>query len=65
MSGPTIDPSVVPGLLILAVELLTLALIGFVVSRVLLRQNDSFLALAQGLAVGLRSGALSRASPCS
>ncbi len=53
MSGLTINPSVVPGLLILAFELLALALIGFVVSRVLLRQNDSFLALAQGLAVGL------------
>ncbi len=65
MSGPTVIPSVVPGLLILAFELLALATIGFVVSRVLLRQNDSFLALAQGLAVGLRSGALSRASPCS
>jgi hypothetical protein len=49
----TIDPSVVPGLLLLALELLALALVGFVVSRVLLRQSDDFLALSQGLAVGL------------
>ena len=43
----------VPGLLILALELLTLAMVGFVVTRVALRQRDDLLALAQGLAVGL------------
>ena len=53
MSDVTIDPSVVPGLVFLALEFFALALVGFVVSRVLLRQSDDFLALAQGLAVGL------------
>ena len=48
-----IDPSIVPGLLLLAAELLVLATVGFVVVRVALGQTDDRLALAQGLAVGL------------
>ncbi|MDE2869810.1 MAG: hypothetical protein OXR64_09070 [Chloroflexota bacterium] len=49
----TIDPAVVPGLLLLALELLVLAAIGFVVARVALRQTDDRMALAQGLLIGL------------
>lgn len=48
----TVDPTVVPGLLLLAAELLALAAVGFVVARVALRQSDDRMALAQGLAVG-------------
>ena len=43
----------VPGLSLLALELFVLALVGFAVSRVLLRQSNNLLALAQGTAVGL------------
>ena len=43
----------VPGLSLLALELSVLTLVGFAVSRVLLRQSDDLLALAQGMAVGL------------
>ena len=49
----TIDPSIVPGLLLLAAEILVLAVIGFIVARVALRQTDDRMALAQGLVVGL------------
>ena len=48
----TVDPGVIPGLLILAAELLALAAVGYVVARVALRQSDDRLALAQGLIVG-------------
>ncbi len=48
-----IDPSVIPGLLLLAGELIALAVAGFVVVRVVLGQTDDRLALAQGLVVGL------------
>jgi len=48
----TIDPTVIPGLLLLAVELLVLAAVGYIVARVALRQNDDKLALAQGLVIG-------------
>ena len=48
----TIDPTVVPGLLLLALELLALTAIGFVVARVALRQTDDRMALAQGLVIG-------------
>ena len=48
----TIDPAVVPGLLLLALELLALAAVGYVVARVALRQTDGLLALAQGLVIG-------------
>ncbi len=47
------DPGVVPGLLILAAELLSLAALGYVVARSALRQTDDRLALAQGLVIGL------------
>jgi len=49
----TIDPAVVPGLLLLLLELLVLAAVGYVVARVALRQDDPLLALAQGLVIGL------------
>ena len=49
----TVDPAAIPGLLLLAAELTALAAVGFVVARVVLRQTDDRVALAQGLAVGL------------
>ena len=49
----TVDIGVIPGLLILAAELLALAALGYVVARVALRQRDHLLALAQGLVIGL------------
>ena len=48
----TVDAGVVPGLLLLAAELLALAAVGYVVARVALRQTDHRLALAQGLVIG-------------
>ena len=47
-----VDPAVIPGLLLLAAELLALAAVGYVVARVALRQTDHRLALAQGLVIG-------------
>ena len=49
----TLDPTVLPGLLLLAAQLLALSAVGFVVARVALRQTDDRLALAQGLVIGL------------
>jgi len=49
----TLDPAVIPGLLLLAAELIALAAVGYVVARVVLRQADERAALAQGLVVGL------------
>lgn len=48
----TVDSSVIPGLLLLAAELVTLAAVGYVVARVALRQTDARLALAQGTIIG-------------
>ena len=48
----SVDPSVLPGLLLLAVQLLVLATVGFVVARVALGQTDPRMALAQGLIIG-------------
>ena len=48
----TVDPTVIPGLLLLASELLALAAVGYVAARVALRQRDHCLALAQGLVIG-------------
>ena len=48
----TVDPAILPGLLLLAAELAVLAAVGFVVVRVALRQGDDLTALAQGLVVG-------------
>ena len=48
----TVDPAVMPGLLLLAAELAALAAVGYVVVRVALRQTDARAALAQGLVVG-------------
>ena len=50
--GVIVDPGVLPGLLLLAVELAVLAGLGYVVVRVALRQDDELSALAQGLVVG-------------
>jgi len=47
-----VDPTVLPGLLLLAAELGVLAAVGYVVVRVALRQDDELSALAQGLVVG-------------
>ena len=47
-----VDPAVLPGLLLLAAELATLAAVGYVIVRVALRQDDERMALAQGLVVG-------------
>ena len=48
-----VDPTVIPGLLVLAAEFIALAAVGFVVARVALRQDDDRVALAQGLVVGI------------
>ena len=48
----SVDPSVLPGLLLLALELLALAAVGFIVARVALGQTDDRMALAQGLVIG-------------
>ena len=47
-----LDPAVAPGLLVIALELLILAGVGFVVARVVLRQRNDVMALAQGMVVG-------------
>lgn len=48
----TVDPAVVPGLLLLALEFGGLAAAGYVVARVALRQNSEPMALAQGMVIG-------------
>ena len=48
-----VDPTVIPGLLLLLAELVALAAVGYVVVRVALRQADDRMALAQGVVVGL------------
>ena len=48
----TVDPTVLPGLALLAAEFVALAVVGFVVARVALRQTDDRMALAQGLVIG-------------
>ena len=48
----TLDVTILPGLLLLASELLVLAAVGFVFARVALRQRYVPLALAQGLVIG-------------
>ena len=48
----TVDPAIIPGLLLLAAELMALAAVGYVVGRVVLRQGDDRVAFAQGLVIG-------------
>ncbi len=48
----TVDPSVLPGFVLLAGELLLLSAVGYVFARVALRQSTVPLALAQGLVIG-------------
>ena len=48
----TVDPTVLPGLLFIALELLALAALGFVVARVAIGQSDDWVALAKGLVIG-------------
>ncbi|MCY3895996.1 MAG: hypothetical protein OXG17_05960 [Chloroflexi bacterium] len=48
----TLDPTVLPGLVLFALEMLALAAVGFVVARVALRQTDDGMALAQGMVIG-------------
>ena len=47
-----IDPLILPGLTLLAGELLALAATGYLVARIALRQPDHGLALAQGIVIG-------------
>jgi hypothetical protein len=47
-----VDTTVLPGLLLLALELLVLAAAGYTVARLALRQSDELLALAQGMLIG-------------
>ena len=49
----TVDPAALPGLLLIFAEFVALAAVGYVVARVVLRQADERMALAQGLVVGL------------
>ena len=44
--------TILPGLLLLALELFALAAVGFIVARVALRQGDDRMALAQGMVIG-------------
>ena len=48
----TVDTSAVPGLLLLALELMALSAVGFVAARVALRETSDSMALAQGLVIG-------------
>ena len=48
----TVDPAVLPGLLLLGLELAVLAAVGFLVARMALGQTDSAMALAQGMVIG-------------
>ena len=48
----TIDPAILPGLLLIAAEFAALAAVGYVIVRAALRQDDARAALAQGLVVG-------------
>ncbi len=48
----TVDPTVLPGLVLLVLELLVLAAVGVVIARVALRQSNDLLALAQGMVIG-------------
>ena len=48
----TVDPSILPGFVLLAGELLLLSAVGYVFARVALRQSTVPLALAQGLVIG-------------
>ena len=54
----TVDPTVLAGLLLLVLELLTLVAVGFVIARVVLRQTDDRMTLAQGRVIGPASGGL-------
>ena len=49
----SVDLAVLSGLLLLAAEFLALAALGYVVARVALKQTNDYLALAQGLVIGL------------
>ena len=49
----TFAPSVLPGLLLLAAQLLVLAAVGYIIAHTALRQSYTPLALAQGLVIGL------------
>ncbi len=54
----TVDPTVLAGLLLLVLELLTLVAVGFVIARVVLRQTDDRMTLAQGRVIGPASWGL-------
>ncbi len=48
----TVDPTVIPGFLLLILELLALAAVGFLVARIWLRERHDLAALAQGMVIG-------------
>ena len=52
MVGVTVDPAVLPGLLLLGLALAVLAAMGFLVARMALGQMDCAMALAQGMVIG-------------
>ncbi len=52
MVGVTMDPAVLPGLLLLGLALAVLAAMGFLVARMALGQTDCAMALAQGMVIG-------------
>lgn len=49
----TVDPTVIPGLLLLVGEFGALSAVGYVIARVALQQANKTIAMAQGLVVGL------------
>lgn len=49
----TVDLVVLPGLLLLALEVLALGMVGYLVARTALSQDNHLLALAQGPAIGM------------
>jgi len=49
----TVDPTVIPGLLLLVAEFSAIAAVGYVIARVALQQANRTIAMAQGLVVGL------------
>ncbi len=48
----TVNPTVLPGLGLLSLELVALAAFGYIVARIALRQSDDLVALAQGMVIG-------------
>ena len=47
-----LDPTILPGLLILSLQIVSLMISGYIIARISLRQSDRRLALAQGMLIG-------------